>query len=213
MKKLVLLVTLITSLVLAIPAMAQNNVNIKKEMKTKAVKKARKEAKKITKEGFRVSPGQLPMDKQIENVWNKRMQTDNEGRPAFYIADARAVGETHSAAKMQALEMAKINLVNQIGTEVAGLVETKVANTQLDAQDAASVTESVATFKSLAGSKMGRTLTLFEASRNIGKNTEVMVTLGYSYKTAIEISKSLLRKELKDKAKLNSEQLDKILDF
>ncbi|MBN2614325.1 MAG: hypothetical protein JXR71_01410 [Bacteroidales bacterium] len=211
MKKLIMLITL--SIALVLPATAQNNVNIKKEMKTKAVKQARKEAKKIAKDGFRVSPGQLPMDKQIENVWTKRYETDNEGRPAFYIADAKAVGETHSAAKMQAYEIAKINLANQIGTEVAGLIETKLGNTQLNATDAASVTESVATFKSLAGSKMGRTLTLFEASRNIGKNTEVMVTLGYSYKTAMEVAKSMLRKDMKEKAKLNSEQLDKILDF
>jgi hypothetical protein len=71
----------------------------------------------------------------------------------------------------------------------------------------------VATFKSIVGSKMGRLLTLFEASRTIDKNTEVTVTLGYDYATALEMAKNILREEMKDKAKVNAEQLNKILDF
>lgn len=192
---------------------AQSTKEIKKEIKDKAMKDARKEAKKLSNEGFSVAPGQLPMDKQIENVWIKRYETDDKGKPAYFLADARSVGETHSAAKLQAYEVAKINLASQIGVEVAGLVETTLANAQLNAEDAASVTETVATYKSIVGSKLGRTLTLFEASKTIGKNTEVTVTLGYSYETALEMAKNIIREELKAKATINSEQLDKILDF
>ncbi len=213
MKNLLVLITLFMAFSFATPATAQSKKQIKKEMKSKAIKDARKEAKKLAKEGFTVAPGQLPMDKQIESVWMKRYETDDEGRPAYFMADARSVGETHSAAKLQAYEVAKINLAGQIGVEVAGLVETTLANAQLDAEDAASVTETVATFKSIVGSKMGRTLTLFEASRVIDKNTEVTVTIGYNYQTAIDMAKNVLRDEMKAKAKVNTEQLDKILDF
>jgi hypothetical protein len=213
MKKFLVIIGLILACSVAIPTSAQSEKQIKKELKGKAIKEARKEAKKLAKEGFTVAPGQLPMDKQIESVWMKRYETDDEGRPAYFMADARAVGETHSAAKLQAYEVAKINLAGQIGVEVAGLVETTLANAQLNAEDAASVTETVATFKSIVGSKMGRTLTLFEASRVIDKNTEVTVTLGYNYQTAIDMAKNVLREEMKAKAKVNAEQLDKILDF
>jgi hypothetical protein len=213
MKNLLVLITLVMAFLFVTPATAQSKKQIKKEMKSKAIRDARKEAKKLAKEGFTVAPGQLPMDKQIESVWMKRYETDDEGRPAYFMADARSVGETHSAAKLQAYEVAKINLAGQIGVEVAGLVETTLANAQLDAEDAASVTETVATFKSIVGSKMGRTLTLFEASRVIDKNTEVTVTLGYNYQTAIDMAKNVLRDEMKAKAKVNTEQLDKILDF
>jgi len=213
MKKTILLFSLLMAFVFTLPLMAQSEKQIKKELKGKAIKEARKEAKKLAKEGFTVAPGQLPMDKQIESVWMKRYETDDNGAPAYFIADARAVGETHSAAKLQAYEVAKVNLAGQVGVEVAGLVETTIANAQLNAEDAASVTETVATFKSIVGSKMGRTLTLFEASRTIDKNTEVTVTLGYNYKTAIEMAKNILREEMKTKAKVNAEKLDQILDF
>ncbi len=195
------------------PVQAQSTKEIKKDIHAKAMKEARKESKKLTKEGFAVSPGQLPMDKQIEAVWIKRYEKDDEGTPMYFIADSRSVGETHAAAKMQAYELAKVNLAGQIGTEVAGLLETTVANSQLNAEDAASVTETVGTFKSKVISEMGRILTLFEASRNIDKNTEVNVTLAYSQKTALEMAKKLIREDLSTKAKINAETLDKILDF
>lgn len=201
------------ALLIAVPAVCQSTKAIKKDIHSKAIKEARKEAKKLKKDGFKVAPGQLPMDKQIEATWIKRYETDDKGNKKWFVTDARAVGETHSAAKLQANEVAKVNLAGQIGTEIAGLVETNIANAQLNAEEAASITETVATFKSIVGAKMGRTSTFFEADKSIGKNTEVFVTIGYSYEAAVEMSKDIIRKELKAKTKVQSEQLDKILDF
>ena len=201
------------SILIAMPVLAQDEKDIKKDIKQKAIKDARKEAKKLKKEGFKVAPGQLPMDKQIEATWIKRYETDDKGNKKWFVADARAVGETHSAAKMQAYEVAKVNLAGQIGTEVAGLVETNIANAQLNAEEAASVTETVATFKSIVGSKLGRTSTFFEADKTIGKNTEIFVTIGYSYDAAVEMAKDIIRKGLVEKTKVQSDKLDKILDF
>ena len=198
---------------MVVPVMAQSTKAIKKDLHKKSLKEARKEAKKLKKDGFKVAPGQLPMDKQIEATWIKRYETDDKGNKKWFVTDARAVGETHSAAKLQANEVAKVNLAGQIGTEIAGLVETNIANAQLNAEEAASITETVATFKSIVGAKMGRTFTFFEADKTIGKNTEVFVTIGYSYEAAVEMSKNIIRKELKAKTKVQSEQLDKILDF
>ena len=201
------------SLIIVVRIMAQSEKDIKKSISKKTMKDARKEAKKLKKEGFKVAPGQLPMDKQIETTWIKRYETDDKGNKIWFVADARAVGETHSAAKLQAYEVAKVNLAGQIGTEVAGLIETNIANAQLNAEEAASVTETVATFKSIVGSKLGRTSTFFEADRTIGKNTEIFVTIGYSYADAVEMAKDIIRKGLTEKTKVQSEKLDKILDF
>ncbi len=201
------------SIIIAVPIMAQSEKEIKKDIHQKAMKEARKEAKKLKKEGFTVAPGQLPMDKQIEATWIKRYETDDRGNKKWFVVDARAVGETHSAAKLQAMEIAKLTLAGEIGTEVAGLIETSIANAQLNAEEAASVTETVATFKSLVGSKLGRTSTFFEAEKAIGKNTEVFVTIGYSYVTAVEMSKDIIRHGLEDKIKVQSEKLDKLFDF
>lgn len=213
MKHLFKVLIFTLSILIVVPITAQSTKDIKKDIHKKAMKEARKEAKKLKKEGFKVAPGQLPMDKQIESTWIKRYETDDKGNKKWFVVDARALGETHSAAKMQAYEVAKVNLAGQIGTEVAGLIETNIANAQLNAEEAASVTETVATFKSIVGSKLGRTSTLFEADKTIGKNTEVFVTIGYSYAAAVEMAKDIIRKELKEKIKVKSDKLDKILDF
>lgn len=213
MKKLTYFICLILTFSIVTTSFSQSEKEIKKEIKQKALKDARKEAKKLKKEGFDVAPGQLPMDKQIENTWYKRYEMTDDGEPMYFVADARSVGETHSAAKMQAYEVAKINLAGQIGAAVAGGIETSLINAQLNAEDAASVTETVANFKSKVLADMGKTSTFFEASRNIDKNTEVTVTLGYSYKTAIEMSKKKIREELKAQGKVNAEKLDSLLDF
>lgn len=213
MKSILLALSVMLAVVITMPANSQNTKSIKKEVKKRAMRDARKEAKKLSKDGFKVAPGQMPMDKQIEATWIKRYESDDKGNKKWFVADARSVGETHSAAKMQAYEVAKVNLAGQIGTEIAGLIETTIANAQLDAEEAASVTETVATFKSIVGSKLGRTSTFFEADRTVGKNSEVYVTVGYSYYSAVEMAKDVIRKELKNKAKVQSEKIDKILDF
>ncbi|MCF6342931.1 MAG: hypothetical protein L3J31_09025 [Bacteroidales bacterium] len=191
----------------------QTEKELNKEIKSKATRNARKEAKKLKKEGYKVDPGQLPMDKQLDESWQKRLMKDDDGQPAYFIATSTAVGETQAAAKMQAYELAKIDLARQIGTEIAGLVETNLANKQLNSEDAASVTETVAAFKSIVVSKMGRVLNVFEAYRTIDKNTEVRVTTAYSYETAVEMAKREIRKELESKAELNQEKVDELLDF
>ena len=195
------------------PGIAQSEKEIKKDIKDKAIKQARKEAKKLKKDGFKVAPGQMPMDKQIEATWIKRYEIDDNGNKKWFVADARSVGETHSAAKLQAHEVAKVNLAGQIGTEVAGIIETNIANAQLNAEEAASITETVATFKSIVGSKMRRTTILFEADKSINKNTEVFVTMAYSYAEAVKMAKDIIKEEMKGKIKIQSEQLDTILDF
>jgi hypothetical protein len=213
MKHLIKVATILLAVLIAIPAISQSTKEIKKDIHKKAMKEARKEAKNLKKDGFKVAPGQLPMEKQIEATWIKRYETNDKGIKEWFIADARAVGETHSAAKLQANEVAKVNLAGQIGSEIAGIIETNISNAQLNAEEAASVTETVATFKSIVGSKIGRTTTFFEADKTIGKNKEVFLTIGYSYSDAVEMAKDMIRDELKGKAAIQSEQLDKILDF
>ncbi len=201
------------AVLIAVPTFAQSDKKIKKEISKKAMKDARKQAKALKKEGFSVAPGQLPMDKQIESTMIKRSKMDDKGNYVWFVVDARAVGETHTAAKMQANEVAKINLAGAISTEVKGRIKTNIANQQLDATEAESLTQSIATFQSVVGAKIGRTTTLFEADRTIGKNIEVYNTIGYSYNDAMNLAKDLIRKDLKEKTKIQEEKLDKILDF
>lgn len=199
-----------TSIVLAQP---QSTKDLKKEIKAKATKEARKEAKNLEKQGYHVNPGQLPMEKQLERSWMMSYEMDDKGQKKYFIADGTSVGETQTAAKLQAYEVAKINLAGQIETEIAGLVTTNIGNQQLSSEEAASVTQTMGQFKSKLNQKMGRINTAFEAYKSIGKNTEVRVNLAYSTEEAMKIAKDILREDLQKISGMDEKKISKVLEF
>ena len=78
----------------------------KKELNEKASKAARKEAKRLSKEGWKTAPGALPLEKQLDKSYMLQDQYDADGFPQFIMAEAMSVGGNYDAAKMQALELA-----------------------------------------------------------------------------------------------------------
>jgi len=216
MKKLNLFVPvlLVLSLLFFAPQLsAQSSKELKKEVKAKALKDARKEAKRLGKDGYKVNPGQLPMDKLLEKSWMMAYEMDDKGQKKYFMADGTSVGETQTAAKLQAYEVAKINLAGQIETEIAGLVTTNIGNQQLSADEAASVTQTMGQFKSKLNQQMGRTLTAFEAYKPVGKNTEVRVTIAYSTEEALKIAKNIIREDLKKTSGMDDQKISKVLEF
>ena len=103
----------------------------KSELNEKASKAARKDAKKLTKEGWITAPGALPLEKQLDKSYMMQMEYDDDMYPKYLMGEAMSIGENYDAAKMQALELAKQNLAGQIQTEVTALIENSVANQQL----------------------------------------------------------------------------------
>ena len=121
-------------------------------------------------------------------------------------------GENYDAAKLQASELAKLNLAGQIQTEVTALIESTVANKQLSAGEAASITETVAANKNLISQSIGRTIPLIEMYRTLpNKNKEVMVRIAYNSRMAREAAKNAIRGELEKKGEDLHLKLDKIL--
>jgi len=121
----------------------------KSELNEKASKAAQKEAKKYEKEGWLVSPGALPLEKQLDRAYMMQYEFDENQFPKYLMGEAMSIGENYDAAKMQALELAKQNLAGQIQTEVTTLIDNQVSNKQLPAEQAASVTQSVSASKNL----------------------------------------------------------------
>lgn len=121
----------------------------KAELNDKATKAARKEAKKLQKEGWATTPGALPLEKQLDRSYLMQYEYDEEMFPKYIMSEAMSVGSNYDAAKMQALELAKQNLAGQIQTEVTALIENTVANLQLEAEQAESITQSVMASKNL----------------------------------------------------------------
>jgi len=198
---------------LVFSVIAQKDNAAKKELTTKAIKQARKEAKKFNKDGFHAAYGALPLDKQLENAWLKQLAKDEEGLPQYIVETGNSVAETQTAAKIQATETAKLNIAGSITTQIAALIENNIANQQLNNQEAASVTKTIAASKNMIAQELGRTLMLVEIYKKIGKNVECDIRLAYDYKNAKEIAKKVMRQELEKQTNILQDKLDKLMDI
>lgn len=183
----------------------------KSELNQKASKVARKEAKKLTKEGWTVAPGQLPLEKQLDKAYGMYYEYEESGLPKYIIGDAMSPGATYDAAKMQALELAKTNLAGMIQTEVTALVESTVGNEQITQEQAASIVRTVQASKNLIVQRLGRTFTVTECYKTLpNKTVQVRVTLAYNAKMAIDSAKDVIKAQLEAKGEELHDQLDAI---
>jgi hypothetical protein len=189
------------------------NRQARKEIGKRAAKEARVEARRFRRQGWFVAPGALPMDKQIEKAWELQYLNDENGYPLYIVATGNSVAETQSAAKLQATELAKLELAGLVQTNVIALIENSVANNQLNNEEAASVTKTVAASKNVIAQEIGRVLVLVELYRKINLNTEATVRVGYNSKLAVEAAKKVIRRQLEEQTEILHEKLDKLLNF
>jgi hypothetical protein len=194
----------------------RNKINklAKKELSARVDKTTRKEAKRLAKDGWVVAPGALPLEKQLERSYLMEYEYNANLYPKYIMANAQSIAENYDAAKVSALSLAITNLAGQIQTEVTALIENTVANKQLSAEDAASISETVMSSKNLISQSIGRTITVVECYRILNnKNREVMVRLAYDGAAALEVTKRVVRAELEEKGLQLHNQLDQVLGF
>ena len=186
----------------------------KKELQEKATKEARKEAKNLTKQGWQAVPGALPVEKQLDKSYLMQMEYDADGYPKYIMGEAMSIGENYDAAKVQALELAKLKLAGEIQTEVTALAKNSVDNKQLSAEEAASVTETIMANQNLISQSIGRTVIVMELFRTLpNKNKEVLVRIAYNGDMAKEAAKKTIREKLENKSEELHEKLDKVMGW
>jgi hypothetical protein len=210
MKKVILII--LSCLVAGSVQSQQTTRELRAELKDKAIKEARKEAKKMEKDGWTVAPGSIPLPKILENTWMKQVTEDENGNVRYIYADGNAVAESKSAGEMQAIELGKLQLAGLIQTNMSSLISANIGNAQLSTQEAASVTEVVQSAKNMIAMELGYVDPTFKLYRNIGKDKiEVQVRLFYDTKQSLDIAKKIVRQELKDKLKMNEDKLEKLM--
>ncbi len=187
----------------------------KDQMKAKVSKDAKKAAKSLAKEGWTVAPGALPLERQLDRAYTMQYELDmSTGMPKYIRGEAQTVGENYDAAKMQANALAKIDLAGNIQTEVAALVESRVANNQMEPEQAASVSNSVMGAKNIISQSIGRTIIAVEIYRQLpNKNKEVRLQLFYNTEMALAAAKKGIREEMSKTADKLVDQLDSLLGF
>lgn len=227
MKKLFVIISAVIITALTLNTMAQQPTEkeklkarqeqtkrTQKELNKKAGKIARKEAKQLRKEGWLVSPGAMPLEKQLDKSYMMQMQYDDEGFPLYIMAEAMSIGGNYDAGKMQAIELAKLNLAGQLQTEITALIESSVANEQLSQSDAESLTRTVMASKNLISQSLGRTLPVVEAYRVVdGNNREVLVRMAYDQNSVKAAAKAAIKKDLEARGDSLHAKLDSLLGW
>ncbi len=215
MKKMRILMMLV---VLSLTMSAQGQTKKEKakqaklELKEKASKAARKEAKTLKKQGWAVSPGAIPMEKQLDRSYMFELDVDDEMNPVYVIGNGQSIGENYDAAYIQATELARMDLAGNIGSEATSLIDNLVANKQLAQEQAASITTTMMESKTIFSQKLGRVQVAVSLNRVLKNgNKEVMVRLVAKESSIKEIAKQAIRDELEKDGKELSEELKTIL--
>jgi len=185
---------------------------LNKEIQEKALKEARKEAKRLEKEGYRVPVGKLPLEKQLEDSWQAQVTTDADGVPYYFIATATSVGSNFAAASMSATNTAKLDIAGQIQTQIASVVEQKIANNEISADNAVAVNSFVSASKSVINNTLGRVLKFIEIYKTLENgNIQAQVTLGYNTEIATKEAILAMLKTLDADAEDLMKELDALL--
>jgi hypothetical protein len=190
-----------------------SNKEIRKALNTKSPREVKKQAKDYEKDGYYQAVGGMSIERQLTNAWMKEIETDEKGYPKYIVATGSSVGETQIAAKLQATEAAKLDLAGTIANSVAALIENNIANSQLNTEEAASVTKTVAASKNIIAQELGMVIPLVEMYKDISKNREANVRIAYNSEMAIELAKRVVRKSLEEETEILQDKLEKLMKF
>lgn len=176
-----------------------------------AVKAARKEAKAYAKAGWVIFERQLPLEKQMERALAMRYETDKRPFPRYVMGEATCTGESYEASEADAVEWAKLNMAEQIQTEICILIDKGLADDRLTADEAAAITEVVMAGREAIAVSIGRVIPVVKCRR--GRETgnhEVCLRIAYGTEMAIEGAKKVLRRELDKKGTTLYDRFDNI---
>ncbi|MCI4668870.1 MAG: hypothetical protein MRZ79_12105 [Bacteroidia bacterium] len=231
MKRVITFLSVILTLAILVPVQAQDKENPRKlrkeadrvekvaikDIKSRSVKEARKEAKRLKKQGYTVFPGALPLDKQLEKIWIKQYEESPNGAAKYLVADGNGVGKTQTASEMQAMEAAKLQLAGQISNEINQIIESKIVNDQLDRETGNSLSKFVAGGKNYIVQNLTYVRPGFKVYRNMGKrDMEVFVKVYYNAEEAFAAAEKALeakaRADLEEEADVLIDEINRLLD-
>lgn len=190
----------------------------KSELNEKASKDARKEAKRLAKEGFVVFAGDLPMAKQLDRSYMMEYEYVQSATgnivPKYLVGRGMATAENrnYDAAQKSAIEVAKDYVAGLAEIEITSITEITLANRE-DAT-ITSLAEVVSASKNIVSKRLGEVLpivTVFKETKN--REIIVAVRVVYDRNTVLQTYKEVIREELEKKGDKLHEQLNQALGF
>ena len=126
------------------------------------------------------------MERQLDRSYLMEFDTDLDMQSKYTFGEAISVGQFYDAAKLQASELAKSDLVGKISTEITRLVDTQVKTKQLPEEQAQSVAAVTEKSKSLVVQRLGAINPVLEFHRKLKNgNVEVMIRYAYNREKAV----------------------------
>lgn len=178
----------------------------KNAVKESVSKDAKDEAKKFKKEGWKVKPGALPLQRQLDRSYKMMLDIDDEGQSKYVWGNKSSEGQVYDAARAQAIELAKQEVATQIASELQTEIESNVGN---DQAKLTSVAKTVEKSKGLVTANLGRLNIVVEAYKENKKGVEVLVRVAYDYKQVKEALIDKVREELQKESEDLLQDFDK----
>ncbi|MEP0365842.1 MAG: hypothetical protein ABJN36_10175 [Cyclobacteriaceae bacterium] len=179
--------------------------------KDKAVKEARKEAKKWEKQDYTNLPGNLPLANQFERSLVMQVMLNDDGEQRYLTATGSAISGSEGVAQANAMDNTRVQLAGVIQSEVSALVTNNKGNTGYTADEMQTVDEFLSSSKTLIQNKIGRIKPVIEMMRRVDDKFEYRFTVMYDTEEAKRIAKEILQEGLQDKVGKNEDELNKLL--
>lgn len=220
MKRIIL--ALIMAIVAFQVANAQTNAQVYKQRAAEeklakeaadgsVMKAAKKDAKKLKREGWKVNPGDRSIEHQLNNVYIMREMLDEEGNDKYILGSANGVGTTKQLAITTSEANARLAIAAALQTEVTQMIEMGAAQEVYSQSEAEGISKFVSASKQLISEALKGTkseLCIFKLNSGV---YECQTTLSYSRKAAIASVKAIIREKLEGEIDSLQEKLDAAL--
>lgn len=191
-----------------------NEINMKL-LNSKPSKDAKKQEKKLVKDGWQVPAGGKSIAKQITEtqLLGEELMADEVGNPTkrYIIRSAQAIAGTFNAGVATARSNAQVELAAMLETKVAAALEGKLDNQQTSAITANTVEKFHERAKAIIDASLTNTRTVLSIYRvNMQNNYEVQVQVAFDKKELAARLKRNIQKELEQEG---DEDLNGIVDY
>lgn len=189
-------------------------MQVNRELQNEKISESSKmQAKQMTKDGWRVMPGQLILEQQIErSALFQNQFEDDLITPKYVWGDATTTANNYDAGKMQALELARQNMAGSIEQNITQIIEHKVDNHQGGKRIATSLANSLKQAMTYVETKLGQSTPVIETYRKLSNgDIEVRVQIFYSMDEARRIAREAIREQMEKNGQTMSAEQENLL--
>ena len=160
----------------------------------------KKQLKEFKAEGWKVNPGQLPLETQLTKSFTSQSEVDAMGYEVWIVGEGRSTGTVYDAARTQAMTVAKGEIATKLRTDMTSTIEQDLANEQFAADEAESIAKTIVSQQGRSiDQQLNRPKTLMECWRKLPNgNTEVLIRCAISADTVSKLAKAAIQQARRD---------------